>query len=94
MIIFTGRVQIMKRILFCAIAVMTFSGVAFADGKPTDAEAVKIKEALAAWGCSGGEIEKETEATSMFEVDDAKCKGGQFDIKLDSKFGVSSITRD
>lgn len=83
----------MKRVLFSSIAVLAFAGVAFADGKPSDAEAAKVKAALAAWGCSGGDIEKGTEATGTFEVDDAKCKGGQFDIKLDSKFGVWSITR-
>ena len=30
----------------------------------------------------------------MFEVDDAKCKGAQYDIKLDSAFKIINITRD
>ena len=38
-------------------------------------EAKKVKAALTEWGCEGGTIEKESEATGVFEVDDAKCKG-------------------
>jgi hypothetical protein len=53
-----------------------------------------VKAALTDWGCEGGTIEKETEATGVFEVDDAKCKGTQYDIKLDSAFKVISMTRD
>ena len=29
-----------------------------------------------------------------FEVDDAKCKDGQYDIKLDKDFKVTVMTRD
>ena len=49
---------------------------------------------MEAWGCSGGKMEQETEGTSVYEVDDAKCKDGQYDIKLDKEFKVISITRD
>ena len=45
------------------------------------------------WGCSGGKIEQESEGTGVYEVDDAKCKDGQYDIKLDKEFKVISITR-
>lgn len=82
--------------LTCIVVAMTlFSGAALADSKPSDDEASKIKAALTEWGCDGGTLEKETEATSVFEVDDAKCKGGvQYDLKLDSAFKVISVTRD
>jgi hypothetical protein len=76
----------------CALAMC--SSAAFADAKPSDDEAAKIKAALADWGCEGGTLEKETEATSVFEADDAKCKGAQYDVKLDSAFKVISVTRD
>ena len=44
--------------------------------------------------CTGGKMEKETEASGYFEVDDAKCKEGQYDFKLDKDFNVTVITRD
>ena len=53
-----------------------------------------MKATLTEWGCEGGTIEKETEASGVFEVDDAKCKGAQYDIKLDSAFKIINITRD
>jgi hypothetical protein len=65
-----------------------------ADTPVTPAEAEKIKVALEAWGCTGGKMEKETEGSGYFEVDDAKCSGGQYDIKLDKDFKVISMTRD
>lgn len=65
-----------------------------ADTPVTPTEAEKIKAALEAWGCSGGKMEKETEASGYFEVDDAKCKDGQYDFKLDKDFKVTVITRD
>jgi hypothetical protein len=40
-------------------------------------------------------MEKETEGSGVFEVDDAKDKSGlQFDIKLDKDFKILSVTRD
>ena len=85
----------MKRLIALSACALLASTAAFADEKPSDAEAAKIKEALAAWGCSGGEYEKESEASGVYEVDDAKCAGGaQYDVKLDDKFVVRSITRD
>lgn len=67
---------------------------ALADEKPSEEEAKKITEAIAALGCSGGEMEKESEASGYFEVDDAKCKDGQFDIKLDKDFKLLNMSRD
>ena len=65
-----------------------------ADTPVSEADAAKIRATLQAWGCSGGKIEQETEASSVYEVDDAKCKDGQYDIKLDKEFKVISVTRD
>jgi hypothetical protein len=45
-----------------------------------------------AWGCTGGKMEKETEGSGYFEVDDAKCRDGQYDIKLDKDFKVTVMT--
>jgi hypothetical protein len=84
----------MKRTLVALAAVSIGSAVAVADTPVSPAEAEKIKATLEAWGCSGGKMEKETEATGVYEVDDAKCRDGQYDIKLDQDFKVTSITRD
>lgn len=84
----------MKRFMV-AVAALTFGSVgALADEKPSEEEAAKMKEAIAAWGCTGGDFEKESEGSGLFEIDDAKCKDGQFDFKLDKDFRVLSATRD
>jgi len=84
----------MMRILAFALILTTGGTFALADKPVSQADAEKIQAALKAWGCSGGKMEQETEATGVFEVDDAKCHGGQYDIKLDKDFKVIVITRD
>jgi hypothetical protein len=84
----------MMRILAFALILTTGSTFALADKPVSQADAEKIQAALKAWGCSGGKMEQETEATGVYEVDDAKCHGGQYDIKLDKDFKVIVITRD
>jgi hypothetical protein len=83
----------MKRILLALMAA-SLSTAALADKEVTPAEAEKIKAAMQAWGCSGGKMEQETEASGIFEVDDAKCHGAQYDVKLDKEFKVILISRD
>lgn len=85
----------MKKIAIIAASALALAMPAFADSKPSDEEVKKITEALSAAGYSGGEFEKETEATGVYEIDDAKDKSGaQFDIKLDKDFKILSVTRD
>ncbi len=86
----------MKQAVWAAIAAVTLIATpAFADGKPSDAEAKALKEAAAALGYTGGELEKETEGSGVFEIDDAKSKdGGQYDLKFDKDFKLLSATRD
>ena len=84
----------MKR-MFAAAAVLAFcSSAVLADDKPTDDEAAKIKEAVAAWGCEGGSYEKESEGSGVYEAEDVKCKGGQYDFRLEKDFKVFVITKD
>ena len=83
------------RLAVMALAAVFIGGaVAQADTQVSPQEAEKIKQALQEWGCSGGKMEKETEASGIYEVDDAKCHGEQYDIKLDKDFKVIVITRD
>ena len=84
----------MKKLMIVALAAVLCGAPAFADEKPSDDEAAKIKATLTEWGCEGGTYEKESEATSVFEIDDTKCKGMQYDVKLDSAFKLISVTRD
>lgn len=85
----------MKKFVIAAAAVALSSGFAFADDKPSADEAAKIAATAKAWGCTGGEGEKESEATGVFELNDAKCAdGANYDIKMDKAFKVISITAD
>ena len=84
----------MKPVLMALAAAMMSGTFAFADTLVTPGEAEKIKSALEILGCSGGKMEKETEAGGIFEVDDAKCRDGQFDIKFDKEFKLIVMTRD
>jgi hypothetical protein len=85
----------MKNLLIAVAALAFVATPAFADDDPSEAETAKIKEVLAAWGCEGGEYEKESEATGVFEAEDVKCKDGrQYDFRMDKDFNVHVITAD
>ena len=83
----------MRKIAITALALVFCGTAAWADEKPSEAEAKSIQAALSAWGCSGGKMEKESEASGVFEIDDAKCKDGQYDFKLDKDFKIISRSR-
>jgi hypothetical protein len=83
----------MKRALLPFLVAM-LSVPALADKPVAPDEAEKIQAALKEWGCSGGKMEQESEGSGVYEVDDATCPDGQYDIKLDDEFRVISITRD
>jgi hypothetical protein len=85
----------MNKLSMIALAFLLASGTAvLADDKPTDDEAAKIKQAVAAWGCEGGTYEKESEGTGVYEAEDVKCKAGQYDFRLDKDFKPFAITKD
>lgn len=85
----------MMKFAIATVAAFALAVPAFADSKPSEDEAKKITEALTAAGYTGGEMEKESEGSGVYEVDDAKDKSGaQFDIKLDKDFKILSVTRD
>lgn len=70
--------------------------VAYAEDDDDDevpaAEVEKIEAVLSDLGCSGFE-ELEKEDNGVYEVDDAKCKMGTVDIKLDKDYSVLVISR-
>ncbi len=64
-----------------------------ADEPVSDEEAQSIQAALLDWGCEGGEMEKEPDDPRHYEVDDARCKDGEYDFKLDDDFDVILVSR-
>jgi len=52
----------------------------------------KIEETLSTLGCSGYESVKKEEQ-GIYEIDDAECKMGTVDIKLDNDYTVVLISR-
>ena len=52
----------------------------------------KIEETLSTLGCSGYESVKKEEQ-GIYEIEDAKCKMGIVDIKLDKDYTVILISR-
>jgi hypothetical protein len=58
----------------------------------SDEEMTQVNVSLENIGCKAVEVEKE--ADNLFEVDDAECTVGQYDIKLDGEFNIISMTKD
>ena len=78
-----------------ALALVLASTAAYAEDDDDDkipaAEVEKIEAVLSELGCSGyEEIEKEEQG--IYEIDDAKCKMGTVDIKLDKDYKVLVIS--
>lgn len=85
----------MKRIIVAAAALAFGSVCAYADGvPPTPAEAEQISAAVTAHGCSGGKYEKDVEGDRVYEVDDAICKDGKYDLDLDKDFKIIRSDKD
>ena len=81
--------------LFAALAFAFLLSVpAIADEKLSEREMENLNIALGLLGCEGGTAEKETQGKTSYEVDDAKCKNGRFDIEFDDKFEVIEMERD
>jgi hypothetical protein len=84
----------MKRFAIAACAVFAMSLPAFADTPLTDEEMKGATAAASAMGCEGGKWEKEMEGTGVFELDDAKCKNGAYDLKFDKDFKLLNMSAD
>ncbi|KQT85358.1 hypothetical protein [Aurantimonas sp. Leaf443] len=79
--------------LFLATAALTAPALAQgADEMASAEEKAKVDEALAKVGCKAEEVEKES--ATLFEVDDAACDIGQYDIKLNGGYKITVMTLD
>lgn len=84
----------LKPILFCAALALGVSP-AFADNDMASAdETAKITEVIAKIGCKPGPEGIEKERDDLFEIDDAQCEIGQYDIKLNAEYAITSLTLD
>jgi hypothetical protein len=84
----------MKRFAIVAGAMLAMSLPTFADTPLTEDETKSATAAASAIGCEGGKWEKETEGTGVFELDDAKCKNGAYDLKFDKDFKLLNMSAD
>ncbi|MFT3732680.1 MAG: hypothetical protein QM780_14875 [Hyphomicrobium sp.] len=84
----------MKRFAIVAGAMLAMSVPAFADTPLTEDEMKSATAAASGLGCEGGKWEKETEGSGVYELDDAKCKGGQYDLKFDKDFKLLDMDAD
>lgn len=85
----------MLKLLTLAIAIGLSLNAAFAQEEMEAAsadEAAKVTEAIAKVGCKAEEIEKES--ANLFEIDDAQCEIGQYDIKLNAEYKITVMTID
>jgi len=82
--------------LFAALTLLAFE--ARADRDVTAEERASITAALAAVGCSGGDMEAEdidvVDDDDFYEVDDATCADGTYDIDLNKGFVITKRKRD
>ena len=82
------------RTLLASVAVLVVIAVpARADRPVTDAERTRLVAAVAAQGCSGGEMEWD-DGDREFEVDDARCDGLKYDLKFDADYSLKSKKLD
>jgi hypothetical protein len=85
------------RILIAALAAASLSTWALAQSETveelaSEEEVQAVTEAIAKIGCTAEQIEKEND--ELFEIDDAECEIGQYDIKLDGEYNITVMTRD
>lgn len=87
----------MLKSMLCAAALAWAVTPALAadDDAASAEETAKVTGAIARIGCKPDPqagIEKERD--DLYEVDDAQCEIGQYDIKLNADFVITSITLD
>lgn len=83
------RYHVLLTSLFFLYCTSAISGV-----EPAIDEVEKLNQALAAIGCTGGEMEKNIGDVTTYEVDDSICDKGQFDIKFDNDFKIIKQKQD
>lgn len=83
----------MKRGLAAALVIVIAVPV-HAQEKASKEDAEKVLAAIKEIGCEADAGDVEKEKSGGFEIDDAKCKIGQYDIKITKDFKISSLIAD
>jgi len=78
--------------LVLALGAAPFAFAGDDDDKVPAADLEKVQATLTALDCTGYESIKKEEQ-GIYEIDDAKCKMGTVDIKLDKDYTVILISR-
>lgn len=81
----------MEKTLVAAAMALMLAPSARADDSLSRQEAEKIVAALSAIGCVPGEMERDDDG---YEVDDAKCADGEYEIELNNNFEIIKKQRD
>jgi hypothetical protein len=79
--------------LVLAFALALFALDARADHEITAEEQASIVAALEAEGCTGGTYEHDDDDDD-YEVDDARCADGDYDVELSKDFKIMKRERD
>lgn len=78
-----------------ALAFAVMPALADEEDMASAEETARVTEVLAKLGCKPDpESGVEKERDDLFEVDDAQCEIGQYDIKLNADFVITSMTLD
>lgn len=88
----------MKSILF-ALSLVAMPATVFAQDADDTVETLaspeevqKVADTLSKIGCQAPQVEKESD--DLFEVDDATCEIGQYDIKLNGDYQIWVMSLD
>ncbi|GLI95458.1 hypothetical protein [Methylocystis echinoides] len=80
----------MRRLYVSCIALLSVLGFltvpALADRKLTNSEKSSLRSALKDMGCRGGKMELDD---GKYEVDNAMCRNGRYDLTFDKKFRLT-----
>lgn len=81
------------KMLLAATAVIALATPAFADNDmPTKAQRASVMKAIRAAGCTNPtKVERDD---GGFEVDNARCKDGVYDLKLSADYKIISRERE
>lgn len=84
----------LPRLAIAALLLALAPATALADRPANEAELARVTEALAALGCTVGSKGVEVDDDGEFEIDDAACAAGTFDIELRADYSLDSMDRD
>lgn len=84
----------MTRQFILLSSLLAICASAYAGIEPSIDEVEKLNQALAAVGCTGGQMEKNSGDATTFAVQDSECDKGEFDFVFDKDFKILKKTKD